>query len=1214
MYRKHWKYFMIGAVSLGAHIVLAHYISGFHLDQINNARNAIELEENEKMNDANYSINQHLDMQSNEVFFLAKQIRSLDSSKTESFCKDFMENNTEYFQLRILTEQGDETLRLFRKDGVLSVVPKEHFQNKAHRYYFEKAIELDEFEVYHSEFSKDMEYGKPMEPLRVTLRHYSPFLRNGKKYLVGLSWDNEKLFSSLSQSGLFLLNENQELLHGNIAELFKKINIEELTTSLAKDFLLSTKSFEMYTGQRLTIGAKRDLKEFNIYKHSEKKTLGVLWGSIFLSILGSFSVIYVIARKRDIHESEKKHIKKIKSNAKRFDRWKASNFIGILQSNAKGSIDDANDTLLAMLGYSKQDLLEGKLDWAKLTPPEFLHLNKKAMKEATDKGFWTPFEKEYFHKNGSRIPVIVGGSMFNDSPDEYIVFVIDITERKRMAEKFERVFNISPDLVGMGSLDGYFTKINFSFKRILGYEDKEFLGRPFVEFIYEDDVESTLEVLGGAVEGRQDIICQNRYRCKDGSYKWIEWNVLAIAEEGVFYTTGRDITMRKQSEILLKAQHEITKVFAESNTVKEAFPRILKAICVALNWDVGEIWECDQLQNALYNTEIWHASSLKVPEFEATTKRIAFPPEIGLPGRVWESAKPLWIEDVVHDTNFIRANIADKEELHGAFGFPIIIGCEVLGAICFFSREIRKPDKNLLDMMAAIGRQIGLFIKRKQADAKLRKLSHAIEQSSSVIVITNAEGNVEYANPKLVQLTGYSIEEVIGANPRMLKSEKTPPEVYKELWDTITSGNEWKGELCNRKKSGGLYWEAVSISPVKNDEGVITSFIAVKDDITERKKMEEALLQSEKLKSIGTVTAGISHDFNNILAIISGTTQLLEVVHAGNKELTDELGIITRAAYDGAEITSKMLKFTRTEQGTGNFVSSDIRDMLTQSIDFTKPRWKNMSQAKGIKYDIDKEGIKSVPSIMCNPTEIREAFINIANNAFDAMPDGGIISFSTWSVDDTVFVSISDTGEGMPEKVKKNMFDPFFSTKGVDGTGLGMSMVYGIVNRHGGKIEVESEPKKGSTFTLKFPVANKKTGLTTTTDTKQEANVNHLHILVVDDEDDIRNILYRFLTRFGHNVRTIDNGASAIDIIRNEDFDLILCDLAMPDVFGIDVIKSINRLEKRRPKVGVITGWDKEIEIVKGENLQVDFYQKKPFRFSELTTQINDIFDTDSRR
>lgn len=154
--------------------------------------------------------------------------------------------------------------------------------------------------------------------------------------------------------------------------------------------------------------------------------------------------------------------------------------------------------------------------------------------------------------------------------------------------------------------------------------------------------------------------------------------------------------------------------------------------------------------------------------------------------------------------------------------------------------------------------------------ADVAKLYHALKYSPVTVVITDIEGSIEYANQKFVQLTDYSIEEAIGNNPRILKSGETPPEVYKELWCTIKSGNEWKGEFCNKKKNGELYWEAVSISPDKDDKGVIKNFIAVKDDITERRKMEAALSQSEKLKSIGTITAGISHEFNNLLAIISG--------------------------------------------------------------------------------------------------------------------------------------------------------------------------------------------------------------------------------------------------------------------------------------------------------------------------------------------------------
>ncbi len=796
---------------------------------------------------------------------------------------------------------------------------------------------------------------------------------------------------------------------------------------------------------------------------------------------------------------------------------------------------------------------------------------------------------------------------------DYIMVVsMDITDRKKVEEKYRNLINTAQDAL-MVNIDGVVSEWNMSAENIFGYSRDEIIGQSVSVLVPDEHKKAHLAGLDRFIKtGDAGIIGKTVEAVgltKEGVEVPIEMSLSyqrLEKEQHQFTAIIRDITERKQSERRLNAQHEVTKVLAESNTVKEASPRILNAICEALDWDVGEIWEYDRIQNALYNTEIWHASSLKFPKFKATTKQITFSPKTGLPGRVWESAGPLWIEDVVHDTDFLRAAVADKEELHGAFGFPIIVGREVLGTICFFSRKIRKPDKGLLDMMAAIGCQIGLFIKRKQADEKLRKLSHAIEQSSSSVIITNAEGNVEYANPKYVQLTGYSAEETIGANPRILKSGKIPPEVYKELWNTITSGNEWKGELCNRKKNGELYWEAVSISPVKNDEDVITSFIAIKDDITERKKMEEALLQSEKLKSIGTITAGIAHDFNNVLAIISGITQLLEVVHCDNRELTKELKIITEAAHDGAEISSKMLKVSKTGQSTKNFVSSDIRDLVMKAIDFIKPRWKNEAQAKGINYHFDKEGIKSVLPIMCNSTEIKEVFINIINNALDAMPEGGTLSFSTWSVDNTVFASISDTGEGMLADVKKNVFDPFFSTKGVAGTGLGLSMAYGIVIRHGGKIEVESSMGKGTTFTLQFPATNKRRNQIEAPVPELETSGKNLRILVVDDEEAIRHVLDKFLTRSGHKVKTVDNGADAIGIAKAEDIDLVLCDLVIPDVFGIDVIKAINRLE-RNPRIGIISGWSEKPGTVEGGELQVDFFLSKPFKLSKLKECINDL-------
>jgi len=194
----------------------------------------------------------------------------------------------------------------------------------------------------------------------------------------------------------------------------------------------------------------------------------------------------------------------------------------------------------------------------------------------------------------------------------------------------------------------------------------------------------------------------------------------------------------------------------------------------------------------------------------------------------------------------------------------------------------------------------------------------------------------------------------------------------------------------------------------------------------------------------------------------------------------------------------------------------------------------------------------------------------------------------------------------MSEYVKKNMFDPFFTTKTPVGTGLGMSMAYGIITRHGGRIEVKSEIGKGSTFTLQFPATVKAISSIATPESNQEVNEKNLRVLVVDDEENICFILDEFLSEYGHKVKTVDNGADAINLIKFEDFDLVLCDLAMPDVSGYDVVEVLNSLEKS-PKIGIITGWNEEFKPAEGQEFKVDFVVRKPFDLSELVKHINDV-------
>jgi len=585
-----------------------------------------------------------------------------------------------------------------------------------------------------------------------------------------------------------------------------------------------------------------------------------------------------------------------------------------------------------------------------------------------------------------------------------------------------------------------------------------------------------------------------------------------------------------------------------------------------------------------------------------------------------ESVPDLIIADyVLADGNGTELIPSDREESP----YPVIIltshgdekiAVEAMKAGAFdYIVKSEVTLENMPHICERIMREWNHTIERKKAEKWLKE-SEARFQSvlsslyESAVVIYDRDGKITalWGTPEMDKRYGIRAIDTIGRSIRDFVPPDQEEQRLAEIHRVFDKGDKMLVEYMDVMPRG-IFWKEVSLSPMRDANGNITAVVGFIRDITERKKMEEKLLQSEKLQSLGTITAGVSHEFNNILAIISGNAQLLEGSLKDDKELMDILRTIRRATNDGAQISRRMLKFTKTAKDTTGFVPFDINELINQAINFTMPKWRNMAQAKGINYHVDTDGMKRVPSILCNPTELRGVFVNIINNALDAMPDDGRISFSTWSEDGTVFISISDTGEGMPDEVKKNIFDPFYTTKTAVGTGLGMSTAYGIVTGHGGKIEVESAVGKGSTFTLQLPAAAKADITNESPETKQEINTNGLRILVVDDNEEICNILDKFFSKKGHLVRTVDNGRDAIILTKVDDYDLVLCDMAMPEVFGYDVIKALNKLEKR-PKVGIMTGWNEKLKPIDDEVFKIDFIIKKPFDFSTITRHINDAF------
>ncbi len=503
-------------------------------------------------------------------------------------------------------------------------------------------------------------------------------------------------------------------------------------------------------------------------------------------------------------------------------------------------------------------------------------------------------------------------------------------------------------------------------------------------------------------------------------------------------------------------------------------------------------------------------------------------------------------------------------------------------------------------------------VRRRIAEEHITSFAHILEESLNEIYIFDAKTlRFIQVNEGARQNLGYSMEELSNLTPVDLKPEFTV-ESFEKMVEPLWSGEKQRLRLTtlHRRKDGSVY--DVEVYLQLSEFQSIPVFVAIILDITERIKTEKVLIQSEKLKSLGMITSGIAHDFNNILSVISGNAQILKMGNEDNKKLIDGLRIIHKASDDGAEIVRRMRIFTKQEKDTSALLPVDIKGVLKQAIDFVKPRWMNIAKAGGINYEIDKNGIVEVPIIMGIESELREVFINIMNNAMDSMPEGGSLSFCTWQSEVNVFISISDTGEGMSVDVKNKVFEPFYTTKREKGSGLGMSMSYGIIERHGGGIEVKSEVGKGTTFTIRLPIAEPPAQKNELPVEDQNKKVKGLSILVVDDKKDMRTLLEEFFAKNGHIVKTADSGNRAIEVLKAETFDLVLSDLVMPDVSGHKVVDVLNSLEKR-PKIGVMTGWSEKVETKDENELNVDFIIKKPFNFSVLAGHVNDLFGADSR-
>jgi PAS domain S-box-containing protein len=405
-----------------------------------------------------------------------------------------------------------------------------------------------------------------------------------------------------------------------------------------------------------------------------------------------------------------------------------------------------------------------------------------------------------------------------------------------------------------------------------------------------------------------------------------------------------------------------------------------------------------------------------------------------------------------------------------------------------FDLKLKKKDGSLMQCLETAhlltdenGRIIGSqgiirdVSEKKKREETLNMLQTAINSSSEAMIITDCGGSILYVNPAFSSISGYSAAEVLGQNPRLLSSGYQTKNFYREMWEVILSGKSWQGEFINKKKNGAFYNQRSSISPVFNDEDKITHFVGISTDISKEKKLEEQLFQAVKLDSLGRLAGGIAHDFNNLLTIINGYAEMV-LVDVQDEKIKENVQSIYSAGKKAARLTSHIMAFSRKQI---------INPQILNVNDVVQDLQKMIRPILGENITLKIKLAAELAPILIDISQLEQVIMNIAFNARDAMPSGGklLVESGNFFMDDDfvgrnlgakkgdyVRIEISDTGLGMSAEIQTHVFEPFFTTKKLgEGTGLGLSTVYGIVKQNSGYIAIFSEPGKGSRFSIYFP-------------------------------------------------------------------------------------------------------------------------------------------------
>lgn len=545
------------------------------------------------------------------------------------------------------------------------------------------------------------------------------------------------------------------------------------------------------------------------------------------------------------------------------------------------------------------------------------------------------------------------------------------------------------------------------------------------------------------------------------------------------------------------------------------------------------------------------------------------------------------------------------------------------GTIRYISASIapiRDSDRRIMGVVVVF-RDITRI---RQAEEQLHKLSQAVEQSPSTVVIADTEGHIEYVNPKFTQTTGYSMNETIGKSLFFMKAEGQPVEVYNEIIKTLESGNEWRGEVRHKKKNGDIYWEFASFSPIRNSDGIITHYLEVSEDITERKQMAENLLKAKEAaeaanRAKSEFLANMSHEIRTPLNGIIGMTNLTIRTVLTNDQ-RENLNIINSCADLLLRVINDILDYSKIE--AGKMTLENIRFDILKLMEKTYKAHFAQSKEKGLKLNFSIQ--KDMPqSLIGDPNRLQQVLNNLVSNAIKFTDVGevkiGADVVETFEDSVKLRFTISDTGIGIDKKEMERLFKSFSQVDGsitrkYGGTGLGLAISKQIVEMMGGEIWVESEKEKGSIFyfTANFGYKIKEENKAGVVKEPPKVKAHQkLNILLVEDDKVNQMVMTRMLNSEEHAITIANNGIEAVKLFENNEFDLILMDIQMPLMDGIEATKRIRKMEEgtfRHIPIIAVTAYalkgDRERFLAAG----MDDYIPKPISFEDFFEAMERVF------